>query len=117
MEIERKIPNILITGTPGTGKTTISRLLSEFVDELRHYDVGTIVNEKNLKKEINEKHNVPELDDDMVVDFLEPEIGRGGCIIDFHTSEFFPERWFDFVFLVRANNTVLFDRLKARNYT
>jgi broad-specificity NMP kinase len=34
MEIEHKIPiipNILITGTPGTGKTTLSRLLSEYV--------------------------------------------------------------------------------------
>ena len=32
MEIEAKIPNILVTGTPGTGKTTLSRLLSEYVD-------------------------------------------------------------------------------------
>lgn len=31
MEIEkhRKVPNILITGTPGTGKTTICKLLND----------------------------------------------------------------------------------------
>jgi broad-specificity NMP kinase len=31
-------------------------------------------------------------------------------------KKFFPERWFDLVFLVRASNTVIFDRLQARNY-
>ena len=87
MEIERKIPNILITGTPGVGKSTISKLLGEYIDELRHYDVGKIVNDNKLYKEWNQKYNLPEFDDDMLVDFLEPEIQKGGCIIDFHSSE------------------------------
>lgn len=63
-----------MTGTPGVGKTTICRLLSEYVPELRHYDVGKLINEKRLYKEWNDKYNLPEFDDDMVVDFLEPEI-------------------------------------------
>lgn len=64
-----------------------------------------------LYKTWNEKFNLPEFDEDMVVDFLEPEIQKEGCIIDFHSSGFFPERWFDLVVLLRTNNTVLFDRL------
>ena len=52
----------------------------------------------------------------MVIDTLEPEIGKGGCIIDFHTSGFFPERWYKLVFLLRASNTILYDRLKAKGY-
>lgn len=28
----------------------------------------------------------------------------------------FPERWFDIVFILRCDNTVLFDRLTARGY-
>ncbi|VIO93223.1 Hypothetical UPF0101 protein E02H1.6 in chromosome II, putative [Brugia malayi] len=40
----------------------------------------------------------------------------GGYIVDYHGSDFFPERWFDFVFVLRCNNTLLYDRLSARGY-
>lgn len=56
------------------------------------------------------------IDEDKVVDFLEKPVSLGGAIIDFHTSDFFPERWFDIVVLLRINNTDLFDRLTARGY-
>jgi Cdc6-like AAA superfamily ATPase len=32
IEVTRTKPNILITGTPGTGKTTLSKLLSEYIE-------------------------------------------------------------------------------------
>lgn len=38
----------------------------------------------------------------------------GGNIVDYHSSEFFPERWFDVVFVLRTDNTTLFDRLTNR---
>lgn len=41
----------------------------------------------------------------------------GGKIVDYHGAEFFPERWFDIVFVLRADNTILYDRLSARGYT
>ena len=44
-------------------------------------------------------------------------MSKGGNIIDFHGSGFFPERWFDLVVLLRANNTILYDRLQSRGYT
>ncbi|KAF6135326.1 hypothetical protein GIB67_027200 [Kingdonia uniflora] len=40
-------PNILVTGTPGTGKTTMSSLLPDAA-QLRHINVGDVVMEKNL---------------------------------------------------------------------
>lgn len=40
-------PNILVTGTPGTGKTTTSSALAE-ATHLRHINVGDLVREKNL---------------------------------------------------------------------
>lgn len=34
LEISREKPNILITGTPGVGKTTLTKLLKEYVEGL-----------------------------------------------------------------------------------
>ena len=53
MEIEEPLknrtkPNILITGTPGVGKTTFSRLLVEYVPELTLISVGDLIKEKKL---------------------------------------------------------------------
>lgn len=50
------------------------------------------------------------------MDFLEPEMAAGGNIVEYHGCDFFPERWFDAVFVVQCNNTVLYDRLQERGY-
>lgn len=39
---------------------------------------------------------------------------QGGKIVDFHTCEVFPERWFDLVIVLRADNSVLYGRLEQR---
>lgn len=39
---------------------------------------------------------------------------EGGNIVDYHGSEFFPERWFDLVVVLQTDNTVLYDRLRNR---
>lgn len=48
------------------------------------------------------------------MDGLEESMSLGGNIVDYHSCEFFPERWFDIVFVLRVDNTTLFDRLTAR---
>lgn len=40
----------------------------------------------------------------------------GGNIVEYHSCDFFPERWFDAVFVVQCNNTTLYDRLEERGY-
>lgn len=41
---------------------------------------------------------------------------EGGVVVEHHTSEMFPERWFDLVLVVRCDNSKLFDRLTKRGY-
>jgi adenylate kinase len=50
----------------------------------------------------------------MVLDYLEEkyDVNKGGLIIDFHSSDFFPLRYFDLVILVRCDNEVLYKRLE-----
>ena len=119
--MDRKLPNILITGTPGVGKTSFAVLLQEKLKELKGLDftninIGKLVNDKKLYKKWNNEFNVPEFDDDMVNDELEPYLNEGGVILDFHSSGFLPEDPIDLVVLLRCNNTELYDRLKARGY-
>lgn len=49
-----------------------------------------------------------------LIDEMEDKVGEGGKIVDYHGCDFFPERWFDIVFVLQTNNTVLYDRLAHR---
>jgi adenylate kinase len=77
---------------------------------------GEVISTNKLWKDWDESRNCSIFDTDLVVDFLEPFLSKGSCIVDFHTSDFFPERWFDIVVLLRCDNTVLYKRLEARGY-
>ena len=57
------------------------------------------------------------LDEDKVCDEMEDLMDEGGKVVDFHTCDFFPERWFDLVVVLRVDNTSLFDRLQKRGYS
>lgn len=52
-----------------------------------------------------------------LLDGMESLMAQGGKIVDYHGAELFPERWFDIVFVLRTDNTILYDRLKARGYS
>lgn len=125
----RLLPNILITGVPGCGKTTLSQLLASQLNQsinqkfstshvhyFKHLNVSELVKEHKLWKGFDADRNCSIFDEDKVVDFIEPIQTRGGCIIDFHSCDFFPERYFDMVILLRCDNTVLYKRLEARGY-
>ena len=49
-----------------------------------------------------------------MIDELEDTVSAGGNIVEYHGCDFFPERWFDAVFVLRTDNTVLYDRLQLR---
>ena len=49
-----------------------------------------------------------------VLDEMEDDLSAGGNIVDYHGCEFFPERWFDIIFVLRTDNSILYDRLQNR---
>lgn len=62
---ERSKPNVLITGTPGTGKSTLSVEVVEKTG-LKHIDVGEVAKLHNFYMGWDEKYQCHILDEDKV---------------------------------------------------
>ncbi|KAF8921355.1 P-loop containing nucleoside triphosphate hydrolase protein [Mucidula mucida] len=100
MSTERTSPVIVITGTPGTGKSTHAQIL-----------------ERGLFEEYDDEWQSHTVDEDKLLDELEPIVAEGGIVLDWHTCEAFPERWADLVVVLRCDHTKLWERLEKRAYT
>lgn len=104
-----------LQGTPGVGKSTLARQLAEKTD-LVWREVGKLALENECFEEYDERYKCSILDEDKLMDSMENYMSEGGNIVDYHGADFFPERWFDIVFVLRTNNTILYDRLTSRGY-
>ncbi|PVH98246.1 P-loop containing nucleoside triphosphate hydrolase protein [Periconia macrospinosa] len=113
----RKLPNIVITGTPGVGKTTHAEQVAQNLG-FKHISVNQIVKDEGFHEGKDEELGSWIVDEDKLLDYLEATSlsETGGYILDFHACELFPERWIDLVIVLRCDSTVLYDRLTARGY-
>ncbi|BFZ61326.1 factor activating pos9 [Saitoella coloradoensis] len=109
-------PNIIICGTPGTGKTTHAELLASHTS-LTHLNLGTLVKDHKLYESYSPEWDSYIVDEDKLLDHLEPLVATGGLILDWHTCDIFPKSWIDLVVVLRTDNTTLWDRLEGRGYS
>lgn len=112
----RSLPNIIITGTPGTGKTTTAQHLIT-ISPLKHLSVTKIAKEQSLFDSYDEELQTHTLDEDRLLDYIEEVIRdgeEGGFVIDWHVCDVFPERWVDLVVVLRCEDTsVFYERLAS----
>jgi adenylate kinase len=83
---------------------------------LRHLNVGEIVAAHKCYEGRDEALDTFVLDEDKLLDALEPMLDDArrsgqGIVMDYHSCEFFPERYFDLVLVLQCTTDVLFDRL------
>ncbi|XP_002158154.1 adenylate kinase isoenzyme 6 [Hydra vulgaris] len=116
METERNSPNILITGTPGTGKSTLAMELSQQTG-FEFVNINELAKQEDLYDGYDVRLDCKILDEDRVIDELESKMSEGKVIVEYHGCDFFPERWFDIVFVLRTDTNILYKRLENRNYT
>ena len=89
---------------------------------MRHLCVGDLIKEHNCTEGRDEALETEILDEDKLLDAMEPLIDESeeegiGCVVDFHVCEIFPEKWFDLVLVLRTKTEVLYDRLSSRGYS
>lgn len=110
--------NIIITGTPGTGKSSHSALIKEKLgDEMKIISINEFAKEHDCFCGYDEERKSQIVDEDRVADAIENCLQDGGYIIDWHVCDIFPEDLIDLVVVLRTDNTVLYDRLQSRNYS
>ncbi|KAF5505222.1 Adenylate kinase isoenzyme 6-like protein HBR1 [Colletotrichum siamense] len=111
----RASPNIIITGTPGVGKTTHCEELARR-SGLTHLSVNQVVKDRECHEGWDDEFQSWIVDEDKLLDAIEAEVANGGYIIDWHACDLFPKSWIDLVVVLRVDSTTLYDRLTARKY-
>ena len=97
---------ITLTGTPGTGKTTLSENL-----DLPVIDLTDFVKEKGLGQQEQEF----EVDIDAMVRALDEEVEKyDDVVIEGHLAHYYPS---DICFVLRCDPQVLDERLSKRDYS
>ncbi|CAL9730906.1 adenylate kinase isoenzyme 6 homolog Fap7p [Monosporozyma unispora] len=115
-ESRRYRPNLLITGTPGCGKTTTCELLQRRLPDFTYYNISEFAEKHKCYEGYDKDRKSHIVDEDKLLDELEPLLHEGKSIIDWHVNDVFPERLIDLVVVFRCDNSILFDRLHARGY-
>lgn len=121
----RYFPNIIITGTPGCGKTSHSELLASILNSnhkkdgepaFEHLSISDVAKDRKCIESYDEVLDTSVVDEDKLLDLLEVDLEKGGIIVDWHCCEVFPERLIDLVVVLHTDNSLLHQRLSKRGY-
>ena len=102
---------VAITGTPGVGKSTVSKILAH---KYRVIDIHSYAEEHSLFEDYDNEAgsydvDVEKLNDSIMSEKFEDDV----VFLDGHLSHFVD---CDMIVVLRCNPKVLYDRLKARGY-
>ena len=86
--MSRSNPNILVTGTPGVGKSRFSELLRTKLG-VKVINIGQFAKDNNFLGDWDEEYQSHELKEDDLLDKLENDVGRGdgGYVVEHHVPE------------------------------
>ncbi len=100
----------MITGTPGTGKSTVGEILSKRLGAPL-YNLSKLIKEKGLYTEFDEKRDAYVVDVDKLREFFK---GKENFIAEGLVAHFIPA---DLTVVLRARPEVIVERLKPRRYS
>ncbi len=113
---------IVITGTPGTGKTTIAKKLVKQAGFL-YMDINDLIKKNKLEESYDEKRKSKIVDVDKLNSVILKKIGNlrknkknKGIIIDSHLSHFLPRKEVSLCIVTKCELKELKKRLEKREY-
>ncbi len=109
---------IVVSGTPGTGKTSVSKLLAKRLDGI-HLELSRIVEDEGLwLGRDEERGGTLVVDAEKLADYLRARISGSEdiFIVDTHYGELVPPELVDHVFVLRLEPCTLWKRLEARGW-
>ncbi|MFX0071505.1 MAG: adenylate kinase family protein [Candidatus Hermodarchaeota archaeon] len=112
---------IIVSGTPGTGKTSISRRLSEIIN-VKVLTLNEIVISENLTIKYDKERDTYVIDEKKLISYIRTQINDihkqryDYLIIESHFSDIVPEEYVDLAIILRCDPDVLYQRLKLRGY-
>lgn len=109
---------IIVSGTPGTGKTFLSKKLAEKLG-FKYIDVKRIIAKHKLKESYDKKRKSWVVDEKKLSKVLgkiikEPKVD---LIMDSHLSHFINPRFVDLCIITKCDLKVLEKRLKKKRYS
>jgi adenylate kinase len=108
---------IIVTGTPGTGKTTIAKIIAKKLN-YTYIDVNKIIEQKKLCEEYDNERDCTIIDADKLADALIARIKKGdNLIIDSHMSHNIPKEHIKLCIITRCQLKTLKERLDKRKYS
>ena len=110
------MPVIIVTGTPGTGKTTVAKHVGKVL-KLKYVDVNMLIKEKDLATGYDKKRNCSIINEKKLKRELIALAKLKTCIIDSHMSHLLPAKYADLCIVTRCDLKVLKRRLQKRGYS
>lgn len=108
---------LVIAGTPGVGKSTIARLLSEKTGWM-HIDLSSLALEKKHLSYYDTERETYVIDENALVETVSTILNEHeAVIIDTHYPEILPEEVVDIVIVLRLHPRILEERLRAKNWS
>lgn len=112
---------LIVSGTPGTGKTTISKNISNYI-KAKVISLNELAISENLIVKYDAKRETSVINNKKLISFLIELIedykkeDLEFLIIESHFSDIVPEQYINFVIILRCDPDELYNRLKRRGY-
>ena len=110
---------IIISGSPGTGKTTVAKKLAK-EKKYKYINVNNIIKENKLNEKYDKERDTNVIDIDklnkVLIKIIKTE-NSPGLVIDSHLSHYLPKKYVDRCTITKCNLKELEKRLHKRGYS